>query len=200
MLLLFLGLLPIPNAVFDYLSYGITLTLLRAGWRSRKTAATLACGILDIFAALASLFGLSLFLALIIAAINAASAAPLLPLEKLYTDLSSPETRGGYTWLYLCLLSTLVPTGVHLVIVLLSAMTWAPRSWKLKMVALIERPESDLSTLAGVFGFALLLTVYGMLWALVLLKLAPWIFAEFERGAMLLLDSVFFVLRLLGAA
>lgn len=64
------SLLPLVNAVFDYLSYGITLGLIQVG-------------------------------------------------------------RMEYSWLIWALLSTLVPTLVHLVLLFLSAFTWVPHRFKM---------------------------------------------------------------------
>jgi uncharacterized membrane protein HdeD (DUF308 family) len=65
--------------VLDYLSYGVTLSLLRAGRRDGGWP-PLILGILDAIAAVLILYGLALTLALILAAINALGAVPLLPL------------------------------------------------------------------------------------------------------------------------
>ena len=124
-----IGLLPVLNALFDYLSYGLTLTLIAKG-RKRRSIRILVYGVIDAVCAIFILIGLGLTITGFVALINALSVTPLFDLPTVFRDLSDPATRGSYTWLYLTLFSTLIPTVVHIAIGLLSAFTWVPQHYK----------------------------------------------------------------------
>jgi hypothetical protein len=128
---LFLGLLPLMNALFDWLSYGLTIWLIRMGHR-KKGLWTLVYGLVDAVSAVLLFFALSLTLTCVIGWTNAALEVPVLDLHALFRSLSDPSTRFEHFWVAGMIFSTLVPTVVHLVIVALSAITWAPprlRAW-----------------------------------------------------------------------
>jgi len=183
------GILPLVNAIFDYLSYGVTLGLLRLG-RAENRWPIWVCGLMDAFVALVLLYLLSLSLALLVAGINAASAVPLLPLDRLFDDLAAPETRGAYAWLYLTLLSTLVPTGIHLLLVLTSIATWIPRSIKRKLVNMIEDKESNDATIPAILAFSFSITAVPFLFAFVIWTWGDAFLDGFDDAAMLLLAAV----------
>ncbi|MDG1457077.1 MAG: hypothetical protein P8Q92_04075 [Pseudoprimorskyibacter sp.] len=79
--------------------------------------------IADRIAAVAQLIGLGLALCGKVALINHLAGQNYIALRPIFDDLKSPEGRMGYSWLIWALLSTLVPTLVHLVLVFLSAFT-----------------------------------------------------------------------------
>lgn len=156
-----LGFLPLINAVFDYLSYGITLGLIRYGRRQRNLLTGLVW-LFDGFVAELLLIGLGLALSGTIALINHLAGQDFIALRTIYDDLKTPERRADYTWLTLTLLSTLVPTLVHLVLVFLSAFTWVPQRFKHWIARGIEDNEAgDLATLGGSAAAATI----GALWA-----------------------------------
>lgn len=155
------SLLPLINAVFDYLSYGFTLGLIRFGRRQRNLLTGLVW-IVDGVVAVLLLIGLGLGLSGTIALINYLAGEEFISLRQILYDLKTPEARAGYTWLTLSLLSTLVPTLVHLVFVLLSAFTWVPQRIKLWIACEIGDDETgDLATLGGTLAAA----TFGALWA-----------------------------------
>ncbi len=156
-----LGLLPLVNAVFDYLSYGVTLGLVRYG-RGQRNVLTGLVWVVDGIAAVVLLIGLGLALSGTIALINHLAGQEFIALRPVFDDLKTPEGRAGYTWLTLTLLSTLVPTLVHLVLVFLSAFTWVPTRFKLWIARGIgDTDTGDLATLGGSLAAATL----GALWA-----------------------------------
>lgn len=124
-----IGLLPLINAVFDYLSYGVTLGLIRYG-RHQRNLLTGLIWIVDGLVAVLLLIALGLSLSGTIALINHLAGQEFIGLRPIFDDLKTPEGRAVYTWLTLSLLSTLVPTLVHLVLVFLSAFTWVPQRFK----------------------------------------------------------------------
>ncbi|MEP3329302.1 hypothetical protein [Sedimentitalea sp.] len=156
-----IGLLPLINAIFDFLSYGITLGLIRYG-RGQRNLLTGLVWVFDGVVAVLLLIGLGLVLSGTNALINLLSGQEFIALRSVFDDLKTPEGRADYTWLTLTLLSTLVPTLVHLVLVFLSAFTWVPQRFKIWIARGIEDQDTgDLATLGGSAAAATL----GALWA-----------------------------------
>ncbi len=190
-----IGLLPLINAVFDYVSYGTTLALIRKGRQARNWV-TGAIWILDGLAALALLIGLGLGLCATIALINHLAGQDFIALRPIFDDLKTPEGRAGYSWLVVSMLTTLVPTLVHLALAFLSAFTWVPLRFKRWIASGIAKDEAgDLSTLVGTFVAATLGALYvglvalGLwgLWLFVMVYLEPaglWVLAVVETAAL----------------
>ncbi|MGB0660542.1 MAG: hypothetical protein ACPGNV_10210 [Mangrovicoccus sp.] len=112
-LLLFLGLLPLVNAVFDYLSLGLTrLTLRHSLVQNRSLPAAVLWWLADLFGAVILMIGLIAALLWSVHGLNQLTPdAPLLDLKQLFRDLSSPEK--DMRWLYFTIFSTLLPTALH---------------------------------------------------------------------------------------
>ena len=118
-LLLFLGLLTIVNAPFDWLSLGLTRALLRrglekAGWWP------FALAVVD--AVFATLIVAMLAMTMVVAAQAFDIAAvlgrggPVLDLGEIFLGLYEQPQAPEYWWIYALLLSTLVPSVINLVI------------------------------------------------------------------------------------
>lgn len=115
---LFIGILPLVNALTDYLSYVVTFKLVDWGRKTKGWA--FAMGLLDVF--VAGLIFVPLLGALLVAVVagaNALAGVALFPLAPLFYDLRAHP--GQYWWLYAMLFSTLVPTLAHLVVAGFSA-------------------------------------------------------------------------------
>jgi hypothetical protein len=118
-LLLFLGLLTLLNAPFDWFSLGLTRALLRrglelGGWWPYGLAlvdACLAAGIIALLA-LAMVIGVQAFDALAVHG----GGEPVLPLEPLFSGIAAHPTAPEYWWFYALLLSTMIPSLINLVI------------------------------------------------------------------------------------
>lgn len=148
---LFLGLFPLLNGVFDFLSYGVTLGLWRAGLR-RGGIAPWVLGFADIVAALLLFTALGAALILSVAVMNRLAGVDILPLEPIFTDLrSKPVTdqpwlasaQAQYMWLYAMLFSTLVPTLIHAGLSCLSLAQWAPAGLRRRYVGWIDRRDES---------------------------------------------------------
>jgi hypothetical protein len=116
---LFLGLLTLLNAPFDWFSLGLTRALLRrglelGGWWPYALALVDAAFAAVIIAALALIMvvGVQAFDAL---ALHSGGAA-VLPLEPLFKGIAEHPSAPEYWWIYALLLSTMIPSLVNLVI------------------------------------------------------------------------------------
>jgi hypothetical protein len=118
-LLLFLGLLTLLNAPFDWASLGLTRALLRrglelGGWWPYLLALVdaLLAGVLIALLALTMVIGVQSFDAIAVRR----GGQPVLPLVPLFDDLAAHPEAPEYWWIYALLLSTMIPSLVNLVI------------------------------------------------------------------------------------
>ena len=118
-MVLFLGLLTLLNAPFDWVSLGLTRALLRrglelGGWWPYALALVDAGLAAVVIAALALtiVVGVQAFDGL---AMHGGGAS-VLPLEPLFNGIAAHPTTPEYWWLYALLLSTMIPSLVNLVI------------------------------------------------------------------------------------
>ncbi|MCB2136458.1 MAG: hypothetical protein KDE08_11030 [Rhodobacteraceae bacterium] len=120
-LVLFFGVLPFFNALADFASVGLTRHLLRKGlpgWSLKQ-------GVLDAFGGAAIFFTLGFTLITYVHVIRPPDG-PLLNLTALFEGLR--DDPGTYWWLAFMLISTLLPTMIHVGIALLSGFLGWP-SW-----------------------------------------------------------------------
>ncbi|MBM9595309.1 hypothetical protein [Roseitranquillus sediminis] len=126
--LLFLGVFPLINALFDYVSYGWTLTLLSRG-RTRGWRAALY-GLADVVSALVILAALGCALTATVAFLNRWVGPSFYPLEPVFDGAAAMDA--DYYWLYAMAFSTLLPTYVHIVLASFSLVGFVgrePREW-----------------------------------------------------------------------
>jgi hypothetical protein len=117
--LLFLGLLPLLNAPFDWFSLGLTRALLRrglelGGWWPYALAlvdAGLAAVIIAVLA-LTMVVGVQAYDALAVHG----GGSPVLPLEPLFNGIAAHPSAPEYWWLYALVLSSMIPSLINLVI------------------------------------------------------------------------------------
>jgi hypothetical protein len=117
--LLFLGLLTLLNAPFDWASLGLTRALLRrglelGGWWPYFLAlvdAALAAVVIAVLA-LTMVIGVQAFDVLAVHW----GGKPILPLEPLFTGIAANPSAPEYWWIYALLLSTMIPSLINLVI------------------------------------------------------------------------------------
>src|SRR6185312_10349152 len=181
-LLLFLGLLTLVNAPFDWASLGLTRALLRRGLELGRWY-PYALAILDAIAAaivialltIASVLGVQAFDDL--AAHTAGPAARILPLDRLFDGMAANPAAPEYWWAYAMLLSTMIPSLLNLMIggaSLLRGLPWlttallrampedrAPRSFDRTWIALVLSAQFFLGMLVGIAAQAIL--VYGVI-------------------------------------
>jgi hypothetical protein len=118
-LVLFLGLLSLLNAPFDWASLGLTRALLRrdlelGGWWPYALA------LVDAGLAAVIIAALALTMVVGVQAFDALAAHgggnPVLPLDALFDGVAANPSAPEYWWLYALLLSTMIPSLMNLVI------------------------------------------------------------------------------------
>ena len=127
------GLLPLFNAVFDFLSAGLTRYLLRLGLEQKRAVWR---AILDGLGGIAIFFALGCSLITFVTFVTPADGVPLVDLAQLFANLRT--TPGDYIWLMMTLFSTLLPTLVHLSLMLLTLALHYPAGWRNFVASLLE--------------------------------------------------------------
>ncbi|MEO1019261.1 MAG: hypothetical protein AAFY56_16450 [Pseudomonadota bacterium] len=195
--LIFLGVLPLLNAIFDYFSIGLTRLLIRTGAKHRHWAAAL--GLLDLLAAGAFFTMLGLSIIACVHVMNELAGQHLVDLQSLFNDLRDPEQRNNYWWLYAIIFTTLLPTILHTAISVWSIGAlehwsigalehWSIgalvpsgfRKWVLRLFSQVE--EFELARWQACFGLSVMSTIslvaplIVLVWGFQLLyAAAPWI-------------------------
>jgi hypothetical protein len=157
-LLLFLGLLTLLNAPFDWFSLGLTRALLRrglelGGWAPYFLAlldAALAAGVI-VALTLAMVIGVQFFDA---AGVHGGGKA-VLPLDALFNGIAANPWAPEYWWIYVLLVSTMIPSLVNLVIGGIALVRGLPI---LPGRLLRSIPEGEAIPIGNRFGVALVLT------------------------------------------
>ncbi len=120
-LFIFLGVLPFINGLLDWVSYGVTLGLLKRGM-AKGGAWAFWFGLLDLCFALVAFFALGLVLGGSILGLNWIADTDIFSLSALINGIR--ETPEAYGWVYLMLFSTLLPTALHFGLALISCQAW----------------------------------------------------------------------------
>lgn len=156
--LIFFGVMPLVNAVFDYFSMGLTRWLLRLG--ARHPGWAIVCGLGDLAAALAAFVALGFALIAAIHGMNALAGAPLLDLQTLFADLREGRWQ-QYWWLYLIIFSTVVPTLLHAAACVWSFIAWTEWLFKRPALWLMDRiaPDHGLMKVGATFLLSLMATL-----------------------------------------
>ena len=166
-LFLFLAVLPLLNALFDVVSYAVTLTLVRRGLRA---SLPFLWGLADLAIACVLLLGLGATLVAVIHGLNILAGAPFLDLPALFDGVRVDP--GAYIWLYLMLFSTLLPTLLHGFLSLLGVQGIWPHRLRRPVADWIKAaPDSPLRAIIASLGLSLiwavpLLVLGAALWAL----------------------------------
>lgn len=157
-LFVFLGIFPLINGVFDWISYGVTLSLLRRG---QSKPWPFLWGLLDLFIACLLFLGLGVTLVAVLHVLDQLAGGALLDLPALLNGVEEMKDGGHWSqsWALLMVFSTMVPTGLHLCVSLIGLQGLWGRDWRRKLAKWIEVDEpSPLSQ-------ALLPMVLGVVWA-----------------------------------
>ena len=133
-LIIFLGILPFFNAIFDAFSYAITLTLMRLGFVIKKP---LLFWFFDMVAALGLFLLLGGVLIFVLSVLNFFQGALVFDLQSIFKGIK--ETPNDYWWLYAMLFSTALPTTAHGILALFAIQKWLPLFFRLKIVSWIDK-------------------------------------------------------------
>ena len=156
------GLLPLFNAVFDFLSAGLTRYLLRLGLEQKRAVWR---AILDGLGGIAIFFALGCSLITFVTFVTPADGVPLVDLAQLFANLRTAP--GDYIWLMMTLFSTLLPTLVHLSLMPLSLALHSPAGCRNFVAGLLESgaQSRQASFLSGVCICAMItLAVWVPIW------------------------------------
>lgn len=159
--LLFLGLLTLINAPFDWAALGLTRALLRRGlelghwWPyALAVADALAAAAVIALLTIVCVLGVQAFDTL--AAFRGGAEAVTLPLDPLFQGITAQPAAPEYWWVYAMLVSTMIPSLVNLAIggtSLLRGIPWVT-AWLLRVLPPHEPPAWYNRS-----GIALLLTL-----------------------------------------
>ncbi len=191
-LLIFLSLLPLLNAPLDWLSLGITRSLLYAivdrvhsGYRAFLWA------VFDGVLAFGFLLLLTLVMVVALSGINVLSASlngqQIINLRLIFDGLATDPLRPEFWWLYFILFSTLIPTMLHMLVASWSLFLWLPqhwldwstRAWRVKQL------QYDSFKFFGVWGYWTLFAPLVLLAPLLLLGLLWLILKDWGHGVYL---------------
>lgn len=161
--IVFLGLLPLLNALFDWLSVGVTRSLLRRSEARPWLAVPL--GLADLFIALGLFVLLRATIIVTLVLMNRLHTdGDVIDLAAVFADLRDPAGAQSYWWLYAVIFTTLVPTMLHASLAVLSLPAAIPapvRRWTSRRIAGVD--GSFFNKFGAVVGLG------GMtLWALIL--------------------------------
>ena len=132
-LFLFFGVFPLINALFDVLSYGVTLALIKFGLQ-RNTP--IRYGVVDLIIAGALFLGLGAALVLVITGLNRVAGVPILDMGAVFAGLR--ERPNQYWWIYTMVFSSALPTAVHFVFSLIGFQGVTPRSVRERLALRLE--------------------------------------------------------------
>ncbi|WP_211644134.1 hypothetical protein [Loktanella sp. SALINAS62] len=158
---IFFGLFPLLNAIFDTLSYAITLTLARAGLRtSRKW--TIAYGFADLVVAIVLFAVLGVTLVSAVTGLSYLAGVDLLPLAPIIGGLSADPIPAEVHWVLLMVFSTLIPTLLHLSIAVLSLQALLPLQFRTRLADRIaaHATQSALTTVGAWITFGLVCALH----------------------------------------
>jgi hypothetical protein len=128
----FVIVLPLVNAPMDWLSLGVARGLLQAVHRGEHNGfVAFGFGLLNFILAVGFLVVMA---TLVVASASAANrsfqandGAPLIDLSSVFTQLAYDPRSINQWWMYVMLVTTLVPTFIHLVLVGGAIILWLPR-------------------------------------------------------------------------
>ncbi len=179
----FLTLLPLCNALFDLISYALTLSIIRFNLNSPRPW---LWGFVDLGLACILFLSLGATLVVVVHGLNVMAGVPLIDLQAVFGGVY--DRPSDYVWLYLMLFSTILPTGIHAMIALISLQGWCPLLLRARLGSLvINASKGPLYAICASLGLALVWTVFvssslGLIWIAVhfgwgfLLAMMQWYF------------------------
>jgi hypothetical protein len=165
---LFLGVLPLINALFDVISYAVTLSFIQRGRESRLPW---LYGLADLGVALVLFLALGVAMVAVIAGLNGLAGTDILDLGGLLRDVR--DQPGSYWWLYGIAFSTILPTALHAGLALLGVQGLWPKGVRRVVAGWIgNAADSQIDATRGAFALGLLWAV--PVWVIVAFGWATW--------------------------
>ena len=118
---IFLCVFPIINALFDTLSYALTLTLMRLGLRHWSPV---ICAVVDFLCACVIFIALGATLTTVIAGLNAVAGVTILDIGATFDAIEAAPQ--DHLWVFAMLFSTLLPTAIHFALSLFGTQVFVP--------------------------------------------------------------------------
>jgi len=166
----FFAVLPLINALFDYISLGFTRHLLRQGVTNTKNA--IWYGICDLAAAALIFTALGSTLIGFIHLLNSIATQPLLQFEPFFIGLKDPSRWKEHIWIYAMIFTTFVPTAIHFSIATFSLVAHTPQRLKIWILSGITGDEISKAfgvlTLSAIVSFLIVFPIWSII---VLLKM-----------------------------
>lgn len=138
--ILFLCLLPIANALFDFFSIGLTRYCLRRG----LSGPTFVWVIADTIGGVVLFFALGVTLIVLLHFVRPEDGVPILDVPALFDDL---QTRDGawrdYIWLFLMAFTTILPTLLHASFGLLGVFVTVPNWLSTRIVKWLDESGAE---------------------------------------------------------
>lgn len=165
---IFLGVFPLLNALFDVVSYAVTLSLIRRGLRAPLPV---LYGVADLGVALLLFLGLGVTLVAVVSLLNAIAGTDILDVSALLQDVEA--NPHAYWWLYAMVFSTILPTVLHALLALLGIQgIWPLRIRRPVAAWVAEADRTQLANLRAALALGLLWAV--PVWALIALGWGAW--------------------------
>jgi hypothetical protein len=174
------------NTFFDFISYALTLALMRRGLRARLP---FLWWLLDLVLSGVLFVLLGAALMITIKALTLSTGLPVVDLGTLSASLQA--VPGAYSWLWLMLMTTMVPTLLHAALAILGAQGLWPRTLRRPVAAWVERAgEGSVQSLRASLGLSIIWVLPMLLLALgvwiIWLVVQPSIIGAFQRYLALL--------------
>ncbi|MEQ1522466.1 MAG: hypothetical protein ABL936_14435 [Aestuariivirga sp.] len=137
---IYLGIMPLCNAIWDWISLGVTRWLLTIAATRKSSISFLVTSLFDVAAASLFLVGLASSMAFLIALMNHISVSNsgpiIIDLMMLIQKIRQNPYDASVYWIYLSLITTFVPTLLHLFIMVFVSADLIPtkksKDWMLK--------------------------------------------------------------------
>jgi hypothetical protein len=172
---LFWVFLPLANALLDWLSWAISRALGREILRRQSWATVLKHGLLDAVLAVVLLVLLAMLLAAGIEAVNlwfaGQGSKPPVDAARLLDGARDQPFGPGGLWVTMMLVSTLIPTLLHVFSLCLALLTrLTPDVLRQWMLAILEAPDPDLADLTSLALLRMMAWPVAIVAVLVLVK------------------------------
>lgn len=176
-LFVFLGVFPLINGAFDWISYGMTLSLLRRG---QSAAWPFLWSLLDLLIACVLFLALGVALVMVLHGLDQLAGGALIDLPALLAGVYAlKDGDWSQSWALFMVFSTMVPTGLHLLISSLALQGLWPKCLRTALARWVVRDSPTprdmvmLPMTLGLVWAAPIVVGGGLLWQIYTQLLSP---------------------------